>query len=66
MTYSKRFGQYGIYTDGMIYKWFKELDNARKYWEENFAPAEKAEEWLEEYEEVELRNMGTGEVIESL
>jgi len=66
MTYSKRFGQYSIYTDGMAYKWFKELDNAQKYWEENFAPAEKAEEWLEEYEEVELRNMKTGEVIESL
>ena len=66
MTYSKQFGKYGIYTDGMIYKWFKELDIAKRYWEENFAPAENAEEWLEEYEKVELCDMKTGKVIAHL
>lgn len=66
MTYAKKYGNYGIYTDGVVYRWFKTLENAKKEWDANFADSECAEDWLDEYDEVQLRNMRTGEVIAEL
>ena len=66
MTYARKFGKVGIYTDGVIYKWFKDTGNALAYWREHFDNDECSEEWLDEYETVELKNMVTGEVIASL
>lgn len=66
MTYSQKYGRYGIYTDGLLHQWFKTLDNAKGVWNERFAPAACAQEWLEEYDDVELRDMATGKVIYSL
>lgn len=64
MTYSKKYGNYGIYTDGMLYKWFKDLDKALDYWKERFdAGTEIIEEWKDEYDSIELKNMRTGEII---
>jgi hypothetical protein len=66
MTYSQKFGKYGIYTDGMLYRWFKDMDKAIKTWEDEFADAGCADEWLEEYDDVELVDMKSGEVIRKL
>lgn len=66
MTYAKKYGNYGIFTDEMVYQWFKTLGNAKKEWDTNFADPECAEDWLDEYEEVQLRNMRTGEVLAEL
>lgn len=66
MTYSKKYGNYGIYTDGMLYRWFKNLDNAIAYWNEMMHNSEAVEEWLEEFDSVKLINMRTGEVIENI
>lgn len=63
MTYAQKFGKFGIYTDKMLYKWFKDIDKAIELWESHFADKECAEEWLEEYDDVELVDMKSGEVI---
>ena len=63
MTYSQKFGNYGIYTDDMLYKWFKDLNKALDYWNEMTEDAEAVEEWLEEYDTIKLVNMKTKEVI---
>lgn len=62
-SYANKFGKFGIYTDGMVYKWFKELDKAMEYWNKTFAPAECKEEWFEEYDEIKLMDMKNGEVL---
>ena len=60
MTYSKRFGNYGVYTDGMLYIWFKDKEKALDYW----AMVEKnSDEWLEDYDAVELREIKNGEIL---
>lgn len=66
MTYSKKYGKYGIYTDGMLYRWFKTIGNAEQVWNEQFAKPECATEWLEEYSEIYLIDMQTGELIHML
>lgn len=66
MTYANKFGKICIYTDGTVYKWFKDMEIATTYWNEHFAKAECAEEWLEDYDTVELKNMITNEVIAAL
>lgn len=66
MTYAQRFGKYGIYTDGMLYKWFKDMDKAIEMWEHDIAKPECAEEWLDAYDEVQLIDMKSGEVIREL
>lgn len=64
MTYAQKYGKYGFYTNGLLYKWFKSLDNAMKYWNENVVNCPEAtEEWTDEYDTVSIRNMKTGEVI---
>jgi hypothetical protein len=64
MTYAKKYGKYGLYAGGLLYKWFKSEETAMKYWNEEvvFSP-EATEEWIEEYGDVSIRNMKTGEVI---
>jgi hypothetical protein len=66
MTYANKYGRYGIYTDGMLLKWFKDIANACKKWDEMFANPDCVEEWLEEYDDVELVDMRTGDIIKSL
>lgn len=66
MTYAQKFGKYGIYTDGMLYKWFRDMDKAIEAWESGFAEAGCAEEWLEEYDEVQLIDMKNGNIIRKL
>ena len=67
MTYAKKYGNYGIYGDGMLYKWFKDFDKALDYWKNEIVPdPETTEEWLEEYDSMKLVNMRTGEVIEEI
>ena len=67
MTYSKKYGNYGIYTDGMLYKWFKNKKNAMDFWNNDIVPdPETAVEWLEEYDSVKLVNMKTGELIKAI
>ena len=63
MTYAKKFGKYGIYTDNMLYKWFTTLENAEAVWNEKFANPECAVEWLEEYDEIKLVDMKNGKII---
>ena len=66
MTYLKKYGNYGIYTDGTVFKWFKDFDKATDYWNNNFTNPAAVEEWLEEYESVKLVNLKTGEVIKEI
>jgi hypothetical protein len=66
MTYAQKFGKYGIYQDGLLFRWFKDLDKAVSVWESEFADAGCAEEWLEEYDDVELVDMKSGKVIRKL
>lgn len=63
MTYAQKFGKFGIYTDGTLYRWFKDIDKALDLWESNFAKEGCAEEWLDEYDDVELIDMKSGKVI---
>lgn len=63
MTYAKQFGQYGIYVDDMIYKWFKNYNNAIEKWNEMIDDPEALEEYFEEYDVLELKNIKTSESI---
>lgn len=63
MTYAQKFGKFGIYTDGTLYRWFKDIDKALDLWENNFAKEGCAAEWLDEYDDVELIDMKSGKVI---
>ena len=63
MTYSKRFGNYGVYTDGMLYKWFKDEDKALAFWE---TVERTSDEWLDEYDTIELRDMKDEKTIRIL
>lgn len=51
---------YGIYTNGTLYKSFKTFESASKVWKQQFTDAEM----VKKYDEVTLVNMKTGEVIE--
>lgn len=66
MTYAQKYGRYGIYTDGMLYKWFKDIDRANDEWNKWFADPECSEDWLEEYDEIQLVDMKNGNVITEL
>lgn len=67
MTYLKKYGNYAIYTDGTVFKWFKDFDKALNYWKNDITlDPETIEEWLEEYESVKLVNLRTGEIIEKI
>lgn len=68
MTYAQRFGKYGIYTDGLLSKWFKDIDKAEDFWRTNIIGEDNAcaEEWLEAYDEVTLVDMKSGETIHNL
>lgn len=50
----------------MLYKWFKDLDKALNYWNEITKNADVIEEWLEEYDTIELVNMKTKELIKEI
>lgn len=64
MTYAKKCGKYGIYTDGILFKWFKDDDKALDFWKNKIAfSPEVIEQWLNEYDSVKLVNLETGEVI---
>ena len=66
MTYAQKFGKYGILADGVVYKWFKDFDKAVAEWENRFAKPGCVEEWLDEYDDVELVDMKSGEVLRRL
>jgi hypothetical protein len=64
MTYAKKYGKYGLYAGGLLYRWFKSKEKAMEYWNEAVdSSSEAAEEWIEEYGDVSIRDMKTGEVI---
>lgn len=67
MTYCKKYAKYIVLTDGMNYKWFKNIENALAWWNENIAADdEMIEEWLDEYDSVKLIDAKTKEVIKEI
>jgi hypothetical protein len=66
MTYSQKFGKFGIYADGMLYQWFKLREKAEAAWSEMTDNPEALEEWLEEYDELQLVDMTTKQPIHTI
>ena len=66
MQYFNKYGKFGIYTDGILYRWFKNLDAAQAVWKQWADDAECIQELHEEYDTIELVDMKTKTIVASI